>query len=45
VPTGSSSPAPLPSVSPSSVPSPAPTVSGRHCIKVLGIRTCLRVAL
>lgn len=45
VPTGSSSPAPLPSVSPSPVPSPAPTVSGRHCIKVLGIRTCLRVAL
>ncbi len=44
-PSGPSSPAPTPSVSPSPVPSPAPTVSGRDCIKVLGIRTCLRVAL
>ena len=45
VPSGSSAPAPVPSVSPSPVPSPAPSVRGRHCIKVLGIRTCLRVAL
>ena len=41
VPSGSSSPIPVPKVS----PSPAPTVSGRQCIKVLVIRTCVRVAL
>ena len=43
-PSESSSP-PVPSISPSPEPSPAPTVRSRHCIKVLGIRTCLRVAL
>lgn len=44
-PGGSPSPAPVPSVSPAPQPSPAPTVRVRHCITVLGIRTCLRVAL
>ena len=41
-PSGSSSPAPVPTTI---SPSPVPTVSGRHCITVLGIRTCLRAAL